>query len=34
MQALVPRWVVPVVPEGAVLENHAVIIEGDRKSVV
>ena len=30
MQALVPRWVVPVVPEGAVLENHAVIIEGNR----
>ncbi|PKL94903.1 MAG: N-ethylammeline chlorohydrolase [Gammaproteobacteria bacterium HGW-Gammaproteobacteria-8] len=30
MQALLPRWVVPVVPEGRVLENHAVIIDRDR----
>jgi len=28
--ALVPRWVVPVVPEGEVLEDHAVLVEGER----
>lgn len=30
MQALLPRWVVPVVPEGAVLEDHAVVVDGGR----
>ncbi|MDT8450927.1 MAG: TRZ/ATZ family hydrolase [Wenzhouxiangellaceae bacterium] len=29
-QALVPRWVVPVVPEGQVLEGTAVVVEGER----
>ncbi|MEX0915049.1 MAG: TRZ/ATZ family hydrolase [Wenzhouxiangellaceae bacterium] len=30
LQALLPRWVVPVVPEGRVLEDHAVVVEGER----
>jgi 5-methylthioadenosine/S-adenosylhomocysteine deaminase len=34
MQALVPRWVVPVVPEGAVLEDHAVIVDDGRIEAV
>jgi len=29
-QALIPRWIVPVVPEGRVLEGHAVVIEAGR----
>jgi len=29
-RALVPRWVVPVRPEGAVLSGHAVVVGGDR----
>ncbi len=28
--ALLPDWVVPVCPEGEVLEAHAVVVEGDR----
>lgn len=28
--ALLPRWLVPVEPEGEVLERHAVVIEDDR----
>lgn len=28
--ALLPRWVVPVVPEGTVLEHHAVVLEAGR----
>lgn len=28
--ALIPRWIVPVVPEGRVLEHQALVIEGDR----
>jgi len=32
--ALQPRWVVPVVPEGRVLEGHAVIVEGERIAAV
>ena len=28
--ALVPRWVVPVIPEGRVLDEHAVVVRGDR----
>lgn len=31
-RALVPKWVVPVVPEGLVLTNHAVVLD-DRKIV-
>lgn len=30
MQALLPRWIVPVVPEGAVLEGRAVLVEDER----
>lgn len=30
LKALLPRWVVPVVPEGRVLEHHAVVVEGER----
>ena len=29
-----PRWVVPVVPEGRVLEDHAVVVDGGRISAV
>ena len=29
-QAILPRWLVPVHPEGAVLENHAVIVADGR----
>ncbi|MEM1081747.1 MAG: amidohydrolase family protein [Pseudomonadota bacterium] len=34
MIALLPRWVVPVVPEGTVLQRHAVVIDGDRIEAV
>jgi len=34
VQALMPRWVVPVVPEGRVLEDHAVVVDGGRISAV
>ena len=30
IRALVPRWVVPVRPEGQVLEQHAVVVDGER----
>ena len=33
-KALLPRWLVPVVPEGQVLEGHAVVIDGDRIDAV
>ena len=34
-QAILPRWLVPVHPEGAVLENHAVIVaEGRIQAIV
>ncbi|HKL53572.1 MAG TPA: TRZ/ATZ family hydrolase, partial [Wenzhouxiangellaceae bacterium] len=33
-QALLPRWVVPVVPEGRVLEDHAVVLENGRIAAV
>ena len=33
-QALLPRWVVPVIPEGRVLENYAVVVEGERIAAV
>lgn len=29
-QALLPRWMVPVVPEGEVLESRALVVQGDR----
>ncbi len=29
-EALIPKWVVPVVPEGLVLEDHAVVIRSGR----
>lgn len=29
-QALLPRWIVPVVPEGRVIERGAVVVDGDR----
>lgn len=34
MQALLPRWLVPVVPEGTVLEDYAVIVDGGRIEAV
>ena len=34
LRALVPRWVVPVRPEGQVLEEHAVVVEGERIAAV
>lgn len=34
VRALLPRWVVPVVPEGHVLEDHAVVIDGGRIAAV
>ncbi|MGK7295908.1 MAG: TRZ/ATZ family hydrolase [Candidatus Wenzhouxiangella sp. M2_3B_020] len=34
VRALVPRWVVPVVPEGRVLDDHAVVVRGDRIEAV
>jgi 5-methylthioadenosine/S-adenosylhomocysteine deaminase len=30
LQALIPRWLVPVRPEGQVLEKHAIVLDGDR----
>ncbi|MBS3743424.1 MAG: TRZ/ATZ family hydrolase [Wenzhouxiangellaceae bacterium] len=33
-RALLPRWVVPVVPEGRVLEDHAVVVDGERIAAV
>ncbi|HMB39989.1 MAG TPA: TRZ/ATZ family hydrolase [Wenzhouxiangellaceae bacterium] len=33
-QVLLPRWVVPVVPEGRVLEDHAVVVEDGRIAAV
>jgi len=32
--ALLPRWVVPVVPEGEVLTGHAVVVEGERIAAI
>jgi len=34
IRALLPRWVVPVVPEGRVLEDHAVVVERERIAAV
>jgi len=34
VQVLLPSWVVPVVPEGRVLEDHAVVVESDRIAAV
>ncbi|MEM7053847.1 MAG: TRZ/ATZ family hydrolase [Pseudomonadota bacterium] len=34
MIALLPRWIVPVVPEGRVLEQHALVIETDRIAAI
>ena len=34
IQALLPRWVVPVVPEGRVLEDRAVVVENGRIAAV
>ncbi len=33
-RALLPRWVVPVVPEGRVLEDHAVVVDGERIAAI
>ncbi len=30
LRALVPRWVIPVRPEGQVLEGYAVVVDGER----
>ncbi len=32
--ALCPRWIVPVVPEGELVENHAVVVEDGRISEI
>jgi len=32
--ALLPKWIVPVEPAGVVLEDHAVIVQGDRIAAV
>ena len=32
--ALLPRWIVPVVPEGRVLEGQALVIEGDQIAAI
>ena len=33
-RALLPRWVVPGVPEGRVLEDHAVVVDGQRIAAI
>ena len=33
-RALLPRWVVPGVPEGRVLEDHAVVVDGERIAAI
>jgi len=33
-QVLLPRWLIPVQPEGAVLEDHAVVLDGGRIEAV
>jgi len=30
VELLIPRWIAPVVPQGSVLEKHAIAIQGDR----
>ena len=33
-EILLPRWIVPVQPEGSVLEDHGVVIEKGRIAAV